>query len=240
VVNIVTLRVNETSARNFSDADGALTVRFAAVGAVPELIGVAYPSCSGVSYRNGAQRTHGKKTALNRLGLIVSANISDTFSGLANQPWNPWAEFIFDVANQWEDQTCVCHEEWTFTPEAVPPTCAREWGTFDRWRADTHAQAPYAGAPFALTAERSIVGSTLQLGGGASGGGGLPSLQDGGGISVAAYGAAGAQLTGVYGSDAMRGPWRVTAQGTLSFVSLGPLPVRTHYDVVLCVAQLFA
>ena len=100
--HIVQMLVNKTTLLNFTDAStGEATLRFAPVGRVPELLGVAYPPCSGVTFRAGAQRTHGKKTGLNQLGLITSNNITDTFSGLRDQAWNPLAQFIYDVASAW-------------------------------------------------------------------------------------------------------------------------------------------
>ena len=221
--NIVQLLVNETTLLDFGGA--ATPTYFQPVGAVPALVGVAYPACTAVSFRNGTQRTHGKRTGLNHLGLIVSANITDSFSGLANQSWNPWAEFIYDVADAWEDQTCVCHPEWTYsteTPDAVPPTCPRAWGRFDAWIADTHATPAAPGAPFTLTAARSVAGGTLLPSGGGGGDGGFY-VADAGGLGVALYSPTGEDPSG---HDAARGPWRVTPFGTLTFTSVGPLPVR--------------
>ncbi len=233
VPNMVQLLSNETNLQPLTLAGGSgssssagVPTLFAGVGRIPELQGAAYPPCSGVSFRRGAQRTHGKRTGLNARGLLVSQGIPDTFSGLKNQPWNPWDEFIYDVANAWEDQTCVCHEEWVYTPEAVPPTCPREWAAWDHWRADTHVGPTAPGSPLALRVQRSLADSgTARPSGGGSGAGGFV-LADAGGIGAGAYGAAGDSLAGVYGSDATRGPWRITAQGTLTFTTTAALPVR--------------
>jgi hypothetical protein len=98
--NVVVLTENETSLINFTDASGAPTLRYSPLGRIPQLIGVAYPPCSGITWRNGRQRTHGKRTGLNQMGIIVSNNIT-SFDGLQNQSWNPWMEFIYDVADAW-------------------------------------------------------------------------------------------------------------------------------------------
>jgi len=222
--NIVTLLVNQTTLINFNDSSGMPTLRFMPVGRVPELIGVAYPSCTGSSYRHGAQRTHGKRTGLHHLGLIVSADIPDisTSLGLANQTWNPLAEFIFDVVERWEDQTCVCHEEWTYSPEATPPTCKRAWGAFGSWLADTHPEPTVPTAPFSLTVSRSLVGTTVRPSGGPLGEGGFY-VQDAGGISLVAFGS---DASSVYAGQTTRGPWRTSADGSLTFSTVGPQPVR--------------
>ena len=223
--NVVTLLVNQTTMINFTDSTTGLpTLRFMPVGRVPELIGVAYPSCTGSSYRNGTQRTHGKRTGLHHLGLIVSAGIPDISSslGLVNQTWNPLAEFIFDVVERWEDQTCVCHEEWTYSPEATPPTCKRAWGAFGSWLADTHPEPTAPTANFSLTASRSLVGTTVRPSGGSLGEGGFY-VQDAGGISLVAFGS---DASSVYGGQTTRGPWRTSADGSLTFSTVGPQPVR--------------
>ena len=233
--NVVTLVVNETTLVNFSDSTGMPTLRFLPVGRVPELIGVAYPSCTGSSYRHGAQRTHGKRTGLHHLGLIVSAGIPNisTSLGMTNQAWNPLTEFIFDVVERWEDQTCVCHEEWTYEPEVTPPTCARAWGAFGSWLADTHPEAADAAAPFSLQLSRSLVGTTVRPSGGPRGEGGFY-VQDAGGISRRAFGS---DASSGYAGDITRGPWRTSADGTLTFSSVGPQPVRAHAPQCLLIAS---
>ena len=226
--NMVTLVVDQTAIINFTDSRGQPTLRFLPVGRVPDLIGVAYPSCTGSSYRHGKHRTHGKRTGLHHLGLIVSVNLSEgipdisTSLGVSNQSWNPLSEFIFDVVERWEDQTCVCHEEWTYSPEATPPTCKRAWGAFGSWLADTHPEPADPGAPFSLSLSRSLAGTTVRPSGGPRGEGGFY-VQDAGGISLRAFGS---DITSEYGSDTTRGPWRVSADGTLTFSTVGPLPVR--------------
>jgi hypothetical protein len=103
--------------------------------------------------------------------------------------------------------------------EAVPPTCARGWGDFDgRWLVDSHITPPTPAAPFTLTVSRSLVGRSARPSGGRGGNGGFY-IQDAGGIGASAFGATSESLTGVYGSDATRGPWRITAHGTLSLIS---------------------
>jgi len=48
-------------------------------------------------------------------------------------------------------------------------------------------------------------------------------MQDAGGISLLSIGAGAA---GGGSNDITRGPWRVTADGTLTFSTVGALPVR--------------
>jgi hypothetical protein len=107
----------------------------------------------------------------------------------------------------------------------VPPTCARSWGTWERWLADSRMYADAAPAPYALDVQRSAVGGTMRASGGPGGNGGLW-IADAGGIGAARLGAEQESLLGVYGGTSTRGPWRITSRGTLSLVTTKPLPVR--------------
>jgi len=231
VPNNVVIRVNSTTQLPFqSTADGA-NVTFVKLGEVAALQGVVYPACSDVSYRNGRERTHGKRTGVNRLGLIVSAGITDFTGGLANQSWNPAAEGIADVASGWQDQTCVCHSDWVYLPRVVPPSCSRAWAAFDAWLNDTHPAPPTPGAPFALDTSRSLVGASFRPQGGERGAGGVVLVQDFGGIPLGIYsGDTGKVLQGgatglvYYNSPATRFSYRISGHGTLTFSALAPAP----------------
>ena len=172
------------------------------VADIVELRGLAYSPCTGVTFRHGAQQTHGKWTGLNPRGLIVSANITDTVDQLANQPWNPSSAFIGDVATTWSDAQCTCHTTWDMSYWPTPPTCTRQW-----------LPAP-AGVTLRRTAATGSQGGLLHTAG-ANGGGGFTML-DGGG-QMLSYGTR---------SQASRPPWRVTSIGALTlsaFVPADPL-----------------
>lgn len=230
VPNDVVLRVNSTTQLPFRDA-GGFNVTFIKLGEVVELQGVVYPPCSDVSYRNGTERTHGKRTGVNRLGLIVSAGITNITGSLANQSWNPTAEGIVDVASGWQDQTCVCYTDWAYLPRVSPPSCARVWAAFDAWLNDTHPAPPARGAPFSLETSRSLAGGSFMPRGGEQGAGGVVLAHDFGGIPLGIYsGDTGLVLQGGatglvrYTSPATRFSYRTSGQGTLTFSALQPAP----------------
>lgn len=106
----------------------------------------------------------------------------------------------------------------------MPPTCPRRWGAFGSWLADTRVVAPSPDAPYALQVTRTLASGTTLLSGGATGFGGFY-VADAGGVSISMYGDTG--FVSIYGSDAMRGPWRVTPQGTLTFITSAPLQARS-------------
>ena len=168
------------------------------VADIIELRGVAYSPCTGVTFRQGIQQTHGKWTGLNPRGLIVSVNITDTVDALTNEPWNPRNEFIGDVATTWSDAQCTCHTTWDFSYWPTPPTCARQW-----------LPAP-AGVALHRTAATGAQGGLLHTAG-ANGGGGFTML-DGGG-QLLSYGAS---------TQASRPPWRVTSIGALTLSAVVP------------------
>lgn len=161
------------------------------VASIPELRGVAYPPCTGVSFRSGSQQTHGKWTGLNPRGLIVSAGVTDTANALTNQAWNPDSQFIGDVATSWSDVQCSCHNSWDMTIGPTPPTCLRLW-----------LQSP----PNIALSRSAAAGSRggLLTTQGASGGGGFTMI-DGGG-ELLGRGAS---------SQPSRRPWRVSSIGEL-------------------------
>ena len=145
--NIISMAQPSSSLDTSLSASGRV-----AISNVSSLRGVAYPPCTGVSYRAGAQRTHGKRTEFNSLGLIVSNNVSDeTYSGLPDQVWNPSDQFIYDVADSWQDQTCVCSQDWTYQPQATAPTCARGWLSAPRVVAASRSAAAGSRHPWGLS-----------------------------------------------------------------------------------------
>lgn len=88
---------------------------------------MAYPYCTGATWRGSTHRTHGRKLPGNFLGIITSENITDAGTGLSNQAWNPLDEYISDVSTGWMDQRCQCSWEWEYQSEPIAPTCPRVW-----------------------------------------------------------------------------------------------------------------
>jgi len=102
-------------------------VAFLPMAVMPGMERVAYPYCTGATWRGSTHRTHGRKLPGNFLGIITSENITDAGTGLSNQAWNPLDEYISDVSTGWMDQRCQCSWEWEYQSEPIAPTCPRVW-----------------------------------------------------------------------------------------------------------------
>ena len=103
----------------------ATSVAFLPMSTMPGMERVAYPYCTGSTWRGGKHRLHGKKLPGNFLGIITTENITDAGDGLTDQDWNPLDEYIYDVSNGWMDQQCTCSWEWEYQSEPIAPTCPR-------------------------------------------------------------------------------------------------------------------
>ena len=192
---------------------------------MPGMERVAYPYCTGSTWRGGKHRLHGKKLPANFLGVITTENITDAGEGLADQAWNPLDEYIYDVSNGWIDQKCQCSWEWEYQSEPIPPTCPRVWFPWSGWTGDGWyvGDNVYFGNDdrYGVDAERSLSGGGWRVSGGWW-------TQDYGGGGAAQYGDSGANIYNQYGGPgdfgfgAVRGPARVDAAGTFSVVTMAP------------------
>lgn len=128
---------SEIDTANVIKVGGTQTVldhggRYLPLGEMPRLERALYPYCTGSTWRGADHRRHGLRTNLNYLGLIVTEGVADT-EGEGDRAWNPDKEYIFDVATSWRDEQCTCRPEWSFGDGPVPPTCRRDWQTYEKW-----------------------------------------------------------------------------------------------------------
>ena len=210
-----------------SDAGASVgdALAFLPMAVMPGMERVAYPYCTGSTWRGGKHRLHGKKLPANFLGVITTENITDAGEGLADQAWNPLDEYIYDVSNGWIDQKCQCSWEWEYQSEPIPPTCPRVWFPWSGWTGDGWyvGDNVYFGNDdrYGVDAERSLSGGGWRVSGGWW-------TQDYGGGGAAQYGDSGANIYNQYGGPgdfgfgAVRGPARVDAAGTFSVVTMAP------------------
>ena len=198
---------------------------FLPMSVMPGMERVAYPYCTGSTWRGGSHRLHGKKLPGNFLGVITTENITDEGTGLVDQAWNPLDEYIYDVSNGWMDQKCQCSWEWEYQSEPIPPTCPRVWFPWSGWVDDgwfVSENVYFADATrYAVDATRSLSGGGWRVSGGWW-------VQDYGGGGPTQYGDSGANIYNAYGKPgdfgfgAVRGPARVDAAGTFKTVTVAP------------------
>ena len=215
----------DTTSASVSASTAGSSLAFIPLAAMPGMERVAYPYCTGSTWRGGRHRLHGKKLPGNFLGVITTENITDAGNGLVDQAWNPLDEYIYDVSNGWMDQKCQCSWEWEYQSEPIPPTCPRVWFPWSGWVDDgwfVGNNVYFADdARYAVDAARSLSGGGWRVSGGwwvqDYGGGGPRQYADSGANIYNAYGA-----PGDFGFGAVRGPVRVDAAGTFSVVTTAP------------------
>ena len=200
---------------------GDVGLVFLPMAVMPGMERVAYPYCTGATWRGGKHRLHGKKLPANFLGVITTENITDAGDGLVDQAWNPLDEYIYDVTNGWMDQECQCSWEWEYQSEPIPPTCPRLWFPWTGgWFVGDNAYFADE-SRYAADATRSLSGGGWRVSGGWW-------VQDYGGGGPAQYGDSDVNIYNAYGGPgdfgfgATRGPVRVDAAGTFSIVTTAP------------------
>ena len=161
----------EAEVGNAENALSTSTSRaFLPMSVMPGMERVAYPYCTGSTWRGGRHRLHGKKLPANFLGVITTENVTDAGNGLVDQAWNPLDEYIYDVSNGWMDQKCQCSWEWEYQSEPIPPTCPRVWFPWSGWVDDgwfVGNNVYFADdARYAVDAARSLSGGGWRVSGG--------------------------------------------------------------------------
>ena len=196
---------------------------FMPIAIMPGMERIIYPYCTGSTWRGKNHRLHGKKLPGNSLGMITSENITDT-NGQSDRAWNPLDEYIYDVSGDWIDQKCTCSMEWQYDSQPLAPTCLKVWYP---WEGQTGDGWPIVHTRYVNDTERFSIHQKRSWAGG--------SWRVSGGWWIQDYGGGSAQQNSQtphlldlfrsgdgFGSDAMRGPVRSDAIGTVSWITYSP------------------